>query len=618
MESLYRDKTKALINVHDIHLNYGRFRALKNINVTLESSEVHAIVGEHGAGKSSLGLVLSGMLKPHSGRIVVDGKTYRWLTQKIARTLGIEIVCQESSLNEYFTVAENLFFTDHSMNKWFGWNNKKRMLARAKTLFDDYHVDIDPSSPLKRLSLSDRILVNILKHIYPQPKLLILDEVLERLSSASLKKIVSTLMKFKRSGMTILFITRSIDDIYNFADKVSIMKSGELLVTDYVKNIAKINLIKMTYTQIAEEDQVEDLNKEFYQFLRYNEAILRNLPVNLIVTDSENRIKMINDSCKRYFELKRAAYFNRPLKALVSSHNDDMLKFIDAASSFREEKTFYQVPLTLNNIQTISNIKTFPIFDGTSLIGNIITIEDMTEYDRLQKQVMLSEKLASVGLLAAGVAHEINNPLEIIYNSLTYLKYHIHSEELQEAIDDIREGMTSIANIVSNLHSFSDNKQSTNEEIGINTAIQSILNLIRHSTQYKHITIHFEPYQHEIDIRANKNEIKQVILNLLKNSFEAIPTGGEIFIKTTLIHENGTNFLQMTFQDTGPGICDENPDNIFLPFYSTKQDTENNLGLGLSVSYGIITKYHGTITAENIGDSGCQFIIMLPQSLHHV
>ncbi len=242
----------------------------------------------------------------------------------------------------------------------------------------------------------------------------------------------------------------------------------------------------------------------------------------------------------------------------------------------------------------------------------------MTEYDRLQKQVMLSEKLASVGLLAAGVAHEINNPLEIIYNSLTYLKYHIHGEELQEAIDDIREGMTSIANIVSNLHSFSDNKQSTNEEIGINTAIQSILNLIRHSTQYKHITIHFEPYQHEIDIRANKNEIKQVILNLLKNSFEAIPTGGEIFIKTTLIHENGTNFLQMTFQDTGPGICDENPDNIFLPFYSTKQDTENNLGLGLSVSYGIITKYHGTITAENIGDSGCQFIIMLPQSLHHV
>ena len=615
MESPHPNNSDAFVELQDITLYYGHFRALKNINIQIGRAEVHAIVGEHGAGKSSLGMVLSGSSKPQSGGIVIDGKTYAFLTRKTAHALGIEVVYQRKSLNENFSVAENLFFTDSAINKWFGWNNRKRMLRATQALLGEYHVDIDPAALLKNLPPDDQLLVDILKQIYRQPRLLILDEVLERLPTEPLKKLLSILKRGRETGLSVLFITRNIDDIYTVADKVSIMKSGELLVTDYVKSIAKINLIKMTYTQIAEEEHVENFNQEFYQFLKYNEAILRNLPVNLIVTDDENRIKMINDSCKRYFGLKRLPFFNRPLNQLVSSRNEDILRLIDTASSLREEKTFYQVPITLNAIHTISNVKTFPIFDGTVVIGNIIIIEDVTEYDQLQKQVMLSEKLASVGLLAAGVAHEINTPLEIVYNSLTYLKYHIHNTELQEAIDDIHEEMGLISNIVSNLHSFSDNKQLINEEIDLNTLIQNMLNLIRHSTRDREILIRFEHHEEELFIKGNKNEIKQVILNLLKNSFEAMPSGGEIFIDTAIVYEQDTNFVQMTFRDTGPGICDEgNPNNIFLPFYSTKKGQGNNLGLGLSVSYGIITKYHGTIMAENIGNSGCQFIIKLPQS----
>jgi hypothetical protein len=90
--------------------------------------------------------------------------------------------------------------------------------------------------------------------------------------------------------------------------------------------------------------------------------------------------------------------------------------------------------------------------------------------------------------------------------------------------------------------------------------------------------------------------------------------GVDDFVTTALLQENGTHAVQMTFMDTGPGICDENPSNIFLPFYSTKQGSENNLGLGLSVSYGIIQKYNGTIAVKNIDNTGCQFVITLPQS----
>jgi len=149
------------------------------------------------------------------------------------------------------------------------------------------------------------------------------------------------------------------------------------------------------------------------------------------------------------------------------------------------------------------------------------------------------------------------------------------------------------------------------EELDINALIQNILTLIKHSAAHKRITIRFDPSAQNMLISANKNEIKQVILNLFKNSFEAMPSGGEIFLKTTVFTEHHAEYVQIRFCDTGPGIDEEHLSSIFLPFYSTKKGQESNLGLGLSVSYGIIKKYHGTLVVENI-ESGCQFIITLP------
>ena len=236
----------------------------------------------------------------------------------------------------------------------------------------------------------------------------------------------------------------------------------------------------------------------------------------------------------------------------------------------------------------------------------------MTEYQRLQKQVILSEKLASVGLLAAGVAHEINNPLEIIYTYLSFMKFKFRAPEFHEALDTLHEQISHIANIVSNLLSFSDKNTILNEEIELNSEIRNVVNLVKHNATYKHIHIRFEPLADDLLIRANKHEIRQVILNLLKNSFEAMPAGGDIFIKTALRPQAAGDAVQLTFQDTGPGISDDNPNNIFLPFYSTKKGTKDNLGLGLSVSYGIIQKYHGTMSVQNIAGAGCQFEITLP------
>ena len=178
----------------------------------------------------------------------------------------------------------------------------------------------------------------------------------------------------------------------------------------------------------------------------------------------------------------------------------------------------------------------------------------------------------------------------------------------------IHNEITFITNIVSNLHSFSDNKRLTLEDIELNSLIQDMLTLIKHNAIKKNIGIDFKPFHKDIVICANRNEIKQVILNLLKNSFEAMLDKGQIDIETDMVHGEGAEWVQITFVDNGPGIRVDNPDDIFLPFYSTKKEHNSKLGLGLSVRYGIIKKYSGEIQVRNLEGLGCEFKILIPRS----
>jgi C4-dicarboxylate-specific signal transduction histidine kinase len=136
----------------------------------------------------------------------------------------------------------------------------------------------------------------------------------------------------------------------------------------------------------------------------------------------------------------------------------------------------------------------------------------------------------------------------------------------------VHEEISSIASIVSHLHAFSDKKQGGNEELDINAVIQRILNLIKHHAKSQQIRIHFTPCKTELLIRANRNEIKQVLLNLFKNSFEAMPSGGEIFINTRTFQEQGTPLVSNSLSV----IPDREfamtiPMNIFLPFLLDKK-----------------------------------------------
>lgn len=599
-----------LIALDHLCFDYRGAPTLRDVHLTLRRGEIHALVGEHGAGKSSLCLILAGLLRPASGSIALNGERVAHITPKLAAQHGIRLVHQHHPLFENLSIAENLFVPKEAEPSPI--YNHKKLVVKAREYFDRLGLTLNPELPLKTLDPADRNLISILKQNYLQPQLLILDETLDTLKTDALHTVARLLETLKQQGTAILFVTHRVDEIYQIADTVTVVKDGSVFFSDAVKNIDKINLIKFAYTEISKPVHFGITKEEFYQLLKYNEAILQNLPVNLLVIDNDIRVKLINERARALFDLSRDDYYNLPLSALFEPNNRDIYELIARAFESGQEENFLNVGMNIGAAQQRNNLTITPIYDGAALIGAILIIEDISEQERLREQVVFSEKLASTGLLAAGVAHEINNPLEIIHNYLEYLRYEIEPPHLREILESIQRQAEAIAQIVSNLVIFSDQRNAGVEICDVRVIIERIISLIRHQAKQRQIAISFDKGTDALQLQVNPTEMQQVLLNLFKNSFDAMPTGGEIRIATTARLQAERPVMELVFRDTGSGIQGVNPQDIFLPFYSTKSGKPGHLGLGLSVSYGIIAKYRGEISVKNLDTGGCQFTITLP------
>lgn len=602
-----------LIELKQVRLTYGNFHALKNIDFTIRKSEIHAVIGEHGAGKSSLAQILSGYNKPNDGTIYWKGEPVQLSTPLQAKENGIEIVMQEIEQYERLSLSQNLFGNspDFYKKKFF---SRKELNRKTDEYFDSLgFTSFRGQQRIFNLKDTDKVLLELLKHLLPVPDLLILDETFEKMTAIDLNKMIPILKAKKAEGLGILFITHRIDDVYTFADRVTVIRNGRILTTESVKNIDKINLIKLAYTQVVQESSLDTTTQEFYQLLKYNRAILETLPVNLIVVDENRILRILNNNAKRYFSIGDLPVLGQPLMNLTTlTKNIEIYKQICTSMEKRQLESFTSRLKHSENKETINIITVFPIYDGVLYIGSMIIISDITEQETLREKLDFSERLGSVGLLAAGVSHEINNPLEIIMNEVDFLRKTLPKGIHNNVLDNIEEEVESIEHIVSNLAAFSDNTSRHNEKLDLNLLLIHILSLVKHNASQRNIEINFQAPNLPVMLTCNKTEIKQIILNLVKNSFEAIHTDGYLDISLSAETIDNSDWAKLIFRDTGSGISEEDRKNIFLPFFSKKASSGSNMGLGLSVSYGIINKMNGRISVQNHPDGGCIFTILLP------
>ncbi len=234
------------------------------------------------------------------------------------------------------------------------------------------------------------------------------------------------------------------------------------------------------------------------------------------------------------------------------------------------------------------------------------------EIVRAQEQLINAEKLASLGRMAAGVAHELNSPLTGVVTFAHLMRKRIPPENAQDAEDlnVIIEQAERCSRIVRGLLGFSRKTASENTMVDVNTLVENTISMVRNQSRFYNIEfdVRFDKSIPEISIDAN--QIQQVFLNLLINAADAMEEKGKITVSSRLI-EDGERFLELQFSDTGPGIAEDIQGKIFEPFFTTKPPGKGT-GLGLSVSYGIIKKHGGQISVESEAGKGASFFIRLP------
>jgi len=234
--------------------------------------------------------------------------------------------------------------------------------------------------------------------------------------------------------------------------------------------------------------------------------------------------------------------------------------------------------------------------------------ERTSELKKIHGQLFRSEKLASLGKLAAGVAHEINNPLTGVLTNASLLL-----EDLPEG-DSKKEDARVIVNetircreIVKRLLDFARQTIPMKKLTNINSLVDNIVLLVRNQASFRNIDIERDLADNLPEIMADGDQIQQVLINFILNASDAMPKGGSLNIKSRLMENS--EYIELKFIDTGCGISEENKDRIFDPFYTTK---ESGTGLGLSISYGIIEQHGGTIHVESEIGKGTTFIVQLP------
>lgn len=354
------------------------------------------------------------------------------------------------------------------------------------------------------------------------------------------------------------------------------------------------------------------------------DLVLRNVPNPIIVTDNEDHIAQMNQEAVRLFQ-SPAAQQESGRKTQVAASNS--AKFVSLVSQLRLERDeVHSGELGLIDPDTddelVMAVSSTDLLDELgSYIGNVSVLQDLTrlrelERRRVEQQLFESEKLAATGRLAASIAHEINNPLEAITNSLYLLLRRTPPGDPDHRFLEIAIKETDrVSRILRQMLGFYRPELST-APTDINGLILEAESLIEKELRQKGVRIHNDLGTEMPTIMASADQLKQVVLNLLLNAQDSMPAGGNIYVSTRSARDTEPGYVLsrsvvIQIRDTGHGIAEEHLANIFEPFFSTKQ-SKKGTGLGLWVSLGIVQRHGGTITPRSRPGQGTTFTISLP------
>ena len=357
--------------------------------------------------------------------------------------------------------------------------------------------------------------------------------------------------------------------------------------------------------------RLQDKISEFERLKEFNENIVESINVGIFALDLDDRVESWNAQMEAMYAVSRAEALGQKLGSVFPD------EFVSAIEGFRNEPGvhhLYKFHLkTKAGEQRTVNIAIAPLLSREFIIvGRIVLVDDITERVSLENQLAQADKLSSIGLLAAGVAHEINTPLAVISSYSQMLSKQMRGDmRLGPVLEKITQQSFRASEIANGLLNFSRTSTTEFRETNLNQVIRDTLSLLEHQFKTAQVIVEAELCDDLPAIHGNPGKLQQVFLNLLLNAKESMPGGGRLRISTLA---NG--HVEAVIADTGSGIAPEHLKRIYDPFFTTKTTPRpgerRGTGLGLSVSYGIIQEHAGKIHVESAVGSGTTFHLEFP------
>lgn len=404
------------------------------------------------------------------------------------------------------------------------------------------------------------------------------------------------------SMQSIIFIAHHISKpIKYFAEVCKKIELGKLKEKVNINRGDEIGVLASSFNHMI--DQINTSTDKLIEMTKFNEDILKNIDIGIMTTDNNGLLVTLNKSGKEILN-----------------------RYKDVSVMEELEKQTIQTLENKTNAQKVISIssnsgKTIYIDVGTSLIikedrssyGAICSFNDITDRKLLENNLVRMDRLASVGQFAAGLAHEIRNPLTGIKTGIQVIKNREKSRN-ETANVELMEGLTyeidRINNLVTDLLDFSKPKQTVREKEKILDVIRKSLDLAKDGIVRKEISVKVNDNGEPKYVFADKGQAEQIFLNIITNAIEAMGDGGDLSISTDRVSEDGNSWIRTTFEDDGAGIEEELRERIFDPFFTTKA---KGTGLGLVVVAKLIEENNGKISIESKINRGTKISILLPE-----
>src|SRR6266568_3290751 len=338
----------------------------------------------------------------------------------------------------------------------------------------------------------------------------------------------------------------------------------------------------------------------------FSENIVESLSVGVLTVDLEGRVESWNTQLEDLIGVSRQDAVGRKLAEVLPQ---DLVAEIASRESQERVTGVYKLRLQRAGKPLLVNVSITPLVSKTGeRIGRLILLDDVTQREQVQEQKIQNEKLTSLGLLAAGVAHEVNTPLAVISNHIQMLARQLPGDDPRHTlIEKIVKQTFRASEIVNNLLNFSRTGAAEFAPVNLNQVVEETLSLAAHPFKTSRVNV-IKHLQDDLPaVLGSANRLQQVFLNLFLNARDAMPSGGILEVRTG--SQNGSIEVEIT--DTGAGIPRENVHRIFDPFFTTK-GSGRGTGLGLSVSYGIIKEHAGRIDVRSTPGKGTSFHLEFP------